>query len=569
MKSNAGRPTRQGLGEILLTEGLLAQKQLDIALREQRRSGERLEKILVNLGFVAEEVIAQLSSERFGVPFINLDSQVLTSETVKLVPENIARKQQLVCFARDGGMLSVAMVDPLNVFAIDDIERSTGLRVKPFVGTVSAVKKTQDDFYGISETVDELLNKIDEKSLQIIQGEEVQVDRLRRVAVETPIVMLVNLMLAKAIRENASDIHFEPQADSLRIRMRIDGILYEDSALPPKLHPAVASRLKIMGEMDIGERRVPQDGHVSLTVENKEIDLRLSTLPTVYGEKIVVRILDKRKFLLGMDDLGFPAHLSAIFPKLLDRPQGLILVTGPTGSGKTTTLYAALQRINVPARNVVTVEDPVEYKIPGINQMQINIKAGITFAKGLRGILRQDPNVIMVGEIRDFETAEIAIRAALTGQLVISTMHTNDAAGSIDRLVDMGCERYLISSALVGIVAQRLVRTVCPKCRKAVEPDPALLKELQCAPGPQAAFCQGSGCSECRGSGYKGRVGIFEILEASGDIRKMIVERKNTREIRLAARRAGMESIREHGFRKAAQGVTTISEVMRVFGGED
>lgn len=560
---------RQSLGEMLMAEGLLTQKQLDIALREQRRSGDRLEKILVNLGFATEDVITQFSSKRFGIPYLDLDSIVLTADTVKMIPESLAVKYQLACIARDDNVLSVAMVDPLNVFAIDDIERATGLRIKTFISTGSGIRRVQEKSYGISESVEELLKTMDERSLQTIQGEEVQVDRLRKVAVETPIVTITNLLLTKAVREAASDIHFEPQADCLRVRMRIDGILYEESVLPKKLHPAIISRLKIMGEMDIGERRLPQDGHIGLSIENREVDLRLSSLPTIYGEKLVVRILDKRTFLLGLDEIGFSEQTAAVFNRLLKKPQGLILVTGPTGSGKTTTLYAALQKLNLPGKNINTVEDPVEYKIININQTQINPKAGMSFAKGLRGIMRQDPDVIMIGEIRDLETAEIAIRASLTGHLVLSTMHTNDAVGAVDRLLDMGCERYLIATALTGVLAQRLVRSLCEKCKKSFTPSPALLKELHIGSAKNQNLFEEAGCQACRHNGFQGRMAIFEMLNLEDDIRRMIIEKKSSPEIRERALSKGMGTLWEDGARKVLDGRTTIGEVMRVLGWED
>ncbi|MBI4715940.1 MAG: type II/IV secretion system protein, partial [Nitrospirae bacterium] len=458
--------------------------------------------------------------------------------------------------------VTVAMVDPLNIFALDDLQRMTGLEALTVVSTEQDVVRAIDRYYGVTASMEEVVREHGLRTAS--EREEIPAVGLETAVEDTPVVRLVNMVIHQAVRAGASDIHVEPDPDVLRVRYRVDGILREVMAPPKTLHPGVVSRIKIMSNLDISEKRVPQDGRVQLKVGEKEIDLRVSTLPTIFGEKVVMRILDKSGILLGLEEMALAPEVLGRVRKYIRRPHGLILVTGPTGSGKTTTLYAALNEINSPEKNLVTIEDPVEYQIKGINQIPVNTAVGVTFASGLRSILRQDPDVVMVGEIRDAETATIAIQAALTGHLVFSTLHTNDAPGAVARLVDMGVEPFLAASSLMMVLAQRLVRKVCPRCRKPLDPDPDLLRELGITRTPEMTFVEGEGCQDCRGLGYSGRIGVYELLEVDETIRKLIVGRVSSGEIRSAALKSGFIPLREDGFRKASRGMTTLEEVLRV-----
>ncbi|MEO6665951.1 MAG: ATPase, T2SS/T4P/T4SS family [Nitrospiria bacterium] len=543
---------------MLIAEGLLTPDQLDAALAEQRRHGGRIGAILKGLGYVTEEGIIQTLGRQTGIPHQALSTVIIDPDMVKLVPELLARRHQAIPLYKRNNVLTVAMVDPLNVVAIDDIAHATGFDVQPVVSTEQDVMRAIERQYGMGATIDEAV-----KNLEPLEEQESSTVAAERLAEETPVVKFVTTIITQAVHEGASDIHIEPDADVLRVRHRVDGVLREITTAPKGLQGGVLSRVKIMADMDISERRVPQDGRIQMKVGERDIDLRVSTLPTIYGEKVVLRILDKRQGIVKLPDLGFSPGTFEIVNRLVARPYGLFLVTGPTGSGKTTTLCAALNTINTIARNIVTIEDPVEYQMKIVSQVQVNAKAGVTFANGLRSILRQDPDVIMVGEIRDRETATIAIQAALTGHLVFSTLHTNDAPSAIARLMDIGVEPFLIASSLIGVVAQRLVRKVCPSCAR---PDtvPATAFEGIQAETKSITPKKGAGCSSCRNTGYSGRTGIFELLTITDALRNLIINRAPGPLMKTAAVQGGFAPLRQAGLAKAASGVTTLEEVYRV-----
>ncbi|HXC61916.1 MAG TPA: ATPase, T2SS/T4P/T4SS family [Nitrospiria bacterium] len=553
---------RKMLGEMLVAENLLSHDQLERALAEQRQHGGRVGTILKSLGFVTEEDIIKALGKQMGIQHMVLTSVIIDPEMIKIIPEILARRHQAIPLFKKDKVLTLAMADPLNVFAIDDIRHATGMEVQPVVSTEGDVLKAIDHYYSGTSMMREAVREAD------VQGfgtpEVGQVIDLQRMADDTPVIKLVNTMIAQAVREGASDIHVEPDAEVLRIRYRVDGLLHEVMTPPRNLQAGVTSRIKIMADLDIAEKRVPQDGRIQMKVAEKDIDIRLSTLPTIFGEKIVMRLLDKGNLLLGVDQLGFSPEALKKFKKMITRPYGLLLVTGPTGSVKTTTLYSVLKSINSFEKNVITIEDPVEYQVKMVNQVQVNPKAGITFANGLRSILRQDPDIIMVGEIRDRETATIAIQAALTGHLVFSTLHTNDAAGAITRLVDIGVEPFLVASSIIGIVGERLVRKICVHCKQSYSPSPDLLKSLGLGDRKEITFMRGAGCQNCRGTGYSGRIGLFELMAMDETIRNLVVAKTSTSGIRIAAQKAGHVGLREEGLLKALQGITALEEVLRI-----
>jgi type IV pilus assembly protein PilB len=551
---------RKMLGEMLIAEGLLTSEQLEQALAEQRRHGGRIGAVLKSLGFVTEEGIIQALGRQTGIPHQVLSTIIIDSDVIKLVPELLARRHQAIPLHKKGGTLTLAMVDPLNVVALDDIARATGLQIQPVVSTEQDVMRAIERQYGMSSTIEEAV-----KRLEPFEEDEASAAQMERLAEETPVVKFVATIITQAVNEGASDIHIEPDVDLLRVRYRVDGLLREITTAPKGLHGGVLSRVKIMADLDISEKRVPQDGRIQMKVGEREIDLRVATLPTIYGEKVVLRILDKRQSVVKLSELGFAPSTYDAVERLVTRPYGLLLVTGPTGSGKSTTLCAALNTINTMARNIVTIEDPVEYQMKIISQVQVNVKAGVTFANGLRSILRQDPDVIMVGEIRDRETAMLAIQAALTGHLVLSTLHTNDAPGAVARLIDIGVEPYLIAPALLGVVGQRLVRLVCPSCRKP-QVHTGVEKVFEGMPLETRAvtLMTGAGCSGCRQTGYSGRIGIFELLTMNDALRELIVNRAPATQLTVAAMQAGFVPLRQAGLAKAAAGITTLEEVYRV-----
>ncbi len=556
---------RKMLGEMLIAEGLISREQLERALAEQKLHGGRIGTILRGLAFVTEEDIIKVLGKQMGIQPVVLSSIIIDPDVVKLIPETSARRHQVIPLFKKDKVLTLAMVDPLNVFAIDDLRRQTGFEIQPVVSSESEVLKSIDRFYSATATMEEAAKEADVQGYGVMPDE--QVIDLQRIGDDTPMIKLVNTMIAQAVREGASDVHVEPDAEVLRIRYRVDGMLREVMTPPRNLQAGVVSRLKIMADLDIAEKRVPQDGRIQMKVGEKDVDIRLSTLPTIFGEKVVMRILDKGNVLLGLEELGFSAEILKSFERMIRRPYGLLLVTGPTGSGKTTTLYAALNRISSIERNVITIEDPVEYQLKYINQVQVNAKTGVTFANGLRAILRQDPDVVMVGEIRDTETASIAIQAALTGHLVFSTLHTNDAPGAVARLVDMGAEPFLVSSSLIGVVAQRLVRKICLHCKEGYRPPPDLVKSLgldRSSIGQNIEFFKGTGCRQCRNTGYSGRIGIYELLGIDEGIRDLIVTRAPSNVIRNRALQSGFVRLRPHGLQSALKGLTTLEEVLRV-----
>src|SRR3990172_1777411 len=552
------------IGELLVSEGLLTEAQLQEALNVSKRTGVRLGTAMVNMGLVTEKDIGQALSRQFDIPYISLSEIIIDPAIIKLIPETLARRYLVIPFAKEGNNLKVAMFDPLNVFALDDLKKISGCQILPSASTESEIQRALDQYYGGAVSLEDIAQRIEGAGIELLKGEEESPERLEKMAGEAPVIQLVNLMISQAVTKRASDIHIEPDEDTLRVRMRVDGILHEMNNLSLKLHPAVLSRVKILGGLNIAEKRLPQDGRFNTKVGNSDIDIRLSTLPTIFGEKAVMRLLDKRSLLLKLNELT-PLHGTLeVLKKMVEKPFGMILLTGPTGSGKTTTAYTILNMINSMDKNIVTVEDPIEYHLKIINQVQVNPKVGITFATALRHILRQDPDIVMIGEIRDRETAEIAIHAALTGHLVISTIHTNSAVGTISRLIDMGVEPFLIASAITCLVGQRLIGGVCPKCKVPYQPSPNMLKELGIPVTDKPfTFYRGEGCSMCKGTGLKGRLGIFEVLVINETVRRLIIEKKDVGAILSASMKEGFRTLRYEGLRAVVNGHTTIEEVLQ------
>lgn len=559
-------PVRKKLGEILREENLISETQLQSALARQRQTDERLGKILVGMGFVEEFTILRILETKLGIPVIDLSKRKISSSVARLISEQLAEKYKVIPVERDNNRIVLAMADPLNVFAIDDVRMATGCDIEPAIASETDIDAAIAASFngGFNDRADEFYEEM---------GFELEsLDSAFDAVDDTPVVKLVNSMIAQAVTDRASDIHVEPNDRELRVRYRVDGILTDTSQFPKRMAAAVISRLKIIADLDIAERRVPQDGRVQMKIDNKEIDFRVSTLPTIFGEKVVLRVLDKSRGLLNMEELGFLPEVLAKFRTVITHPYGIILVTGPTGSGKTTTLYSVLNDLNSPEKNIITLEDPVEYTLNGINQAQLNTKAGLTFASGLRSVLRQDPDIIMVGEIRDAETAKIAIQSAMTGHLVLSTLHTNSAASTLTRLVEMGIEPFLVASSVVGIIAQRLVRRLCPDCKDPYEPPAALLEKLGItgSPGEKIVFYQPQGCPVCNNTGFRGRLAVQEVMFIGSAIRDLVTTKATAEQIESAALEYGMMSLREDGLRKVVLGLTSLEEVMRtVFVGED
>ena len=551
--------SRGRLGERLIAGGLITQDQLNSALEEQKKSGDPLGKLFQRLGYVSEEAVLSLLAEQAGVEKISLDGYPAEPESLRLVAESFARAHKVVPLFTKDNCLTVAIADPFDIMVISEIERLTNLLVDAKAATETDILKTIDRFYGGSGRghpgVVEDLSSRDAKPPE--EWEDL--------AVVAPVVQLVNQAIIRAVKEGATDIHLEPKEKELRSRFRIDGILHEGPTFPKNLQAAITTRIKIMANLNISESRLPQDGKIIFPVDKKHIDLRVSTLPNIFGENIALRILDKEKLVLGLSQLGFSPPNLSVFRDSILKSHGIILVCGPTGSGKTTTLYSALSYVNSKEKNIVTLEDPVEYELPELCQSQINLKQGFTFAGGLRAILRQDPDIILVGEMRDAETVEAAIRAAITGHLVFSTLHTNDAVGAIARLLDMGVEPYLLSSSLVAILGQRLVRCICPACKERVRPEEDLLKMVGMDEKSKGLlFYQGKGCDRCYGTGYRDRIGIFEILPVSSFLASLIAKGTDSQTLKNRAKEEGMTTMMEDGLQKAAEGVTTLEEVVRV-----
>jgi type IV pilus assembly protein PilB len=551
---------RRKLGELLVQSGQITEEQLAEALRQTPGDGKRLGERLVDLGYLTESDIFAAVGEQLGVPFVSLSYYSVDPEVISLISEQMARLHRIIPLFKVRNSLTLGMADPLNLAVIDQVMRETDLEVEPAICSEKDIQQAIDHYYGTTSSMDEVI--------QVFAGEDVEAEGpvdthvLTQMAGDAPIVKLVNLILTQAVKERASDIHINPEENLLRIRFRMDGILREVYTQPKKLQNAIISRLKIMSNLDIAERRLPQDGRIQMVVEGKPIDVRTSSLPTVHGENIVMRILDKSNLMLRLADLGFGDQEERL-RSILSRPNGIILVTGPTGSGKTTTLYSALNEVAKMEVNTITLEDPVEYRLPLIRQSQVNVKAGMTFARGLRSVLRQDPDIVMVGEIRDAETAKIAVEAALTGHLVLSTLHTNDASGALPRLIDMEVEPFLVASAICGVLAQRLVRRICSNCKATYQPDAAELKAIGMS-GQQVTLYRGEGCRACSNTGYKGRAGIYEVLTMNPEIRALVVDNSPSDKIRAAGIRGGMKLLREDGIGKALQGLTTVEEVLRV-----
>ncbi len=561
------------LGQILIDHAMITGEQLEQALNVQQRSGGLLGGILVEQGALSSYQLARALSLQWGLPLIELGPLQIDPSIVKVVPEHIARRHTVLAIERTADQLKLVISDPLNVVALDDVRLVTGLKIDPVLAPRDEIANAIGRHYNTVLDVDEVIRLAVGPELELTAdlGEEISVERLRTMVDEAPVVRLLNLIISQAIADRASDIHIEVYRRSLQVRYRVDGIL-RDAMVPPKaIHPAMVSRIKIMANMDIAEHRIPQDGRMHVVVEGKEFDLRVSSLPTIFGENVVMRILDQSTARVGLERLGFATGTYQAWEGLTRKPYGMILVSGPTGSGKTTTLYSTLNKLNTLDKKALTVEDPVEYQLPRVNQVQVNPKAGLTFANGLRSFLRQDPNIIMVGEIRDRETAVIAIQASLTGHLVLSTVHTNDATSTPTRLVDMGIEPFLVSSALIGVLAQRLVRTICPYCKEAYAPPSEALHRLGIKPreGEDVVFYRGKGCDRCQGSGYRGRTGVFELMTMSEPIRQRILKGTSSTDIRSQAVAEGMKTLGDDGILKVLEGSTTVEELLRVVFIED
>jgi type IV pilus assembly protein PilB len=558
---------RRRLGEVLLEAGVVEPSKVAQAVEEQAQTKERLGEALVRMGLASQKDIGRALAIQCGFRYVDLDEFVPQEAALLAVPEELARRFQIVPLQLNDRTLRVGMVDPLDVLALDDVRRHTGYDVEPAVVSHDHFLRVLGAYPAPDENVKSLTSEITTRV-----GEEIDVEQLRSLVDEAPVVRLVNLIFLRAIRQRASDIHVEPQAQQIRVRYRIDGVLYNGMALPRRIHEAVVSRFKIMADIDIAERRLPQDGRIQLTSDGREIDVRVSTIPTVHGEKIVLRILDKSAGMIGLENLGLQTADRGQFQALMQRPYGIVLLTGPTGSGKTTTLYAILSKLNATASNIVSIEDPVEYQIEGVNQVQVNPKAGLTFARGLRSFLRQDPDVLMVGEIRDEETARIAIHAALTGHLVFSTLHTNDAAGALTRLIDMGIEPFLVASSVIGVITQRLARELCDRCKRAYTPPPELVLRsgaMSISGDGPVTFYRPEGCDFCGGIGYHGRKGIFEIMIVDEAIKALVTRGASAGAIKAEAKRAGMRSLAQDGLEKAMMGLTSLEEVLDIVGFED
>jgi type IV pilus assembly protein PilB len=563
---------RKSLGEFLVGLSVITADQLHKILHEQKRGGERLEQAIIRLRYADEELVLQSLARYFDLPFVDLNTYLIDEKVLKIIPEETVRHHTLIPLFKIGNSLTVAMSNPLNIHALDEIRNKTKYDVEIAISTEEKIKKAIEQHYGFTTAMFESTfggsgsssESPEYSKTYELAGKEPLAGPLE----EAPASRMLDILMNQAIRDRASDIHLEPDEKALLIRFRIDGILYEFATLPKQIHPSLISRIKVLAEMDIAETRLPQDGNFNVKLENRGFEIRVSTFPTIYGENAVLRILDQTNPLIKLEDLGFAEEMLHRYKQLIRRSNGIILVTGPTGSGKTTTLYASMNMINSTEKNIITIEDPVEYRLPLIRQTQVNLKAGITFATGLRSILRQDPDVIMVGEIRDLETAEVAIQAALTGHLVLSTLHTNDAPEAVTRLMDIGVEPYLISSSVIGVLAQRLVRTTCPECKAPYQADPTCLVELGEAVSKSKeslTLYRGKGCKNCKQSGYWGRMGIFELFFVNEKIKQLISDKSPTQQIREAAKETTqMISLREDGLNKVLRGLTTLEEVDRV-----
>ncbi len=569
---------KKSFGDFLIGLGVITADQFKKASQEQKQRGERLDQTIVRLGYAKEELILQCLADYSNLPYVDLDTYLIDEEIVKTIPEEMARRHTLIPLFKIGNTLTVAMPNPLNLLALDEVRNKVKTDVEIAISTEKKIKKAIEQHYGATAaTLENTLKQFTKGTMPGPSQEPPDYKKTYDLVLKTiptgpmedaPAARMLDLVMIQAIRDRASDIHFEPDEKALRVRFRIDGFLYESPTLPKQIHPALTSRIKILSEMDIAETRLPQDGNFNVKLEKRGFEIRVSTFPTIYGENVVLRVLDQTSPLFKLDDLGFSEEMLSQFKQLIRKTSGITLVTGPTGSGKTTTLYALLNMINSKEKNIITIEDPVEYRLAFIRQTQINPKAGITFATGLRSILRQDPDIIMIGEIRDLETSEIAMQAALTGHLVLSTLHTNDAPEAISRLMDIGVEPYLISSSVIGVLAQRLVRTICPDCKTPYQVDPKVMSDLGenvSKSKESLTLYRGKGCKSCKQSGYWGRSGIFELLLINEEIKKLISERASTQVIREVAKKTTeMVPLRVDGLKKVLKGITTLDEIDRV-----
>ena len=556
---------KRRIADVLVAKQLAAPAQVEELMGESSRNGKSFARLLIDKEVLSEGTLAELLSQELGLPMISLVKYRIDGAVARLIPERMARQYNLIALAKFGDRLVVAMSDPLNIFAIDDLKALTQVAIDPVLASEAEIRRAIEQTYmqqtaapaePAKETQDDDLDNIDTAVAHLLSESGNS---------DAPVVQVINLMVIEAMRLHASDIHLEPTGEALRVRYRIDGKLAETHRLPRAVQNPMLTRLKIMAGMDITESRVPQDGRFKVRLEEREVDFRVSVLPITHGGKVVLRLLDKANLSIGLDNLGFLPESIELFKGAVRRPHGMILVTGPTGSGKSTTLYSVLNQLNQPVKNLITVEDPVEYQVEGITQIQVNADVGLTFASGLRAILRQSPDIVMIGEIRDFETADIAMKASLTGQLVLSTLHTNDAASAVTRLIDMGVEPFLVASSVSLIEAQRLVRKLCQKCREPYEPDPAVLQRFDVHPKKGAPFYQPKGCRLCHNTGYRGRMGIIEVVQVDEQIREFIVSRAQSWKIKdYAMRSLGMTPLRQDGLRKVELGLTTLEEVIGV-----
>jgi type IV pilus assembly protein PilB len=565
------------MADVFVSSGLVSEEQLAQATEKQRqlKTQEPIGDLLVSMGLITERDRVRCLGEQWGVPYVDLTEIQISDEITSAVTQELARRFKVIPIERSPKRLTLAMKNPLDIFAIDEIRLITGKEVEAVIATeediINAISANYRTEVNVTEAVTNVMKDLDEATITLTGGGDedgITIEQLKELSGEAPVVRLANMIISRGITDKASDIHIEPAKDGLRIRYRVDGILADGMTLPKKAQASITSRIKIMADMDISEKRSPQDGRISATIEGRPYDFRVSTLPAVFGEKIVMRVLDKSNISVGLHKLGLLPYTFEMFESMIQRTYGIILVTGPTGSGKSTTLYSVLAKLNSGEKNILTIEDPVEYELSGITQSMVNNRAGMTFAAGLRSMLRQDPNIIMVGEMRDQETAMIAIEAALTGHLVLSTLHTNDAPGSVARLLDMGVESFLIASSIAGVLAQRLLRTVCVKCKEPYSPPKDAIKRLgmnlDILDKSEVTFFRGRGCDGCKGTGYKGRVGVYELMPVNDKVRELILARASSYAIREAAIEAGMRTLKDDAMEKILLGITTLEESLRV-----
>ncbi|MDD5291730.1 MAG: ATPase, T2SS/T4P/T4SS family [Candidatus Omnitrophica bacterium] len=560
---------RERLTEILIKNKVLSEDDINLALRIQKEQGGRLSDILIKLHLIDEKNLMSALSQGLGLPLINLSRFTIDREVLKLIPKNTAKHYQVVPISKIGNTLTLAMADPLNIFAMDEVKSLTGYEINPIVAQQVEILKIIEDYYEEQaiDLIEEIVNDIKEENLELIKEdreEDLDVSELTRLTQETPVIRLTDTLLERAVEMKSSDLLIEPLEKTMRVRIRVDGVLREIESPPKQFHNSIISRIKVISDLNIAEHRLPQDGRFKFKVKDKEVDFRVSILPSSFGEKVALRVLDKTTATLDLTLLGFGEKTLEVIKKCASKPHGMILVTGPTGSGKTTTLYSVLKFVDSPTDNIITVEDPVEYQLEGINQVNIRDEIGLTFASALRHILRQDPDTIMVGEIRDFDTVDIAIKSALTGHLVLSTLHTSTAAGTVVRLVNMGVEPFLIASSVICIIAQRLVRKICPHCKENYVPTETVLSKLQIQSKEEIVFYRGKGCKKCFNSGYSGRIVLSEVLMLSPKIKELILGRQQEHKLKSVARTEGMQTLREDGLAKCFLGITSLEEVLRV-----